>query len=57
MAENDEKSVFIENNAGQLSQMSEMTGMSQMTGNDAREMSRGLIDTYFRTVSYPYTTN
>ena len=55
MAENDEKSVFIENNAGQLSQMSEMTGMSQMTGNDAREMSRGLIDTYFRTVSYPYT--
>ena len=26
-----------------------------LTGNDARELSRSLIDTYFRTVSYPYT--
>jgi len=26
-----------------------------LSGNDARELSRSLIDTYFRTVSYPYT--
>lgn len=26
-----------------------------LTGNDARELSRQLIDRYFRTVSYPYT--
>ena len=26
-----------------------------LTGNEARELSRTLIDRYFRTVSYPYT--
>jgi hypothetical protein len=26
-----------------------------LTGNEARELSRKLIDTYFRTNAYPYT--
>ena len=26
-----------------------------LSGNDARTLSRNLIDTYFRTVRYPYT--
>jgi predicted solute-binding protein len=26
-----------------------------LTGNEARDLSRRLIDTYFKTTSYPYT--
>jgi hypothetical protein len=26
-----------------------------LTGDEARELSRNLIDKYFRTISYPYT--